>query len=93
VPEDAVRQLYSELKAKMKPTPTTSRRRLTLFRFVAERSSPIIEHSVYGLDTPRWRSLQAQWNEQYPKGHKWYYSDLRNFHRDFAEASTSLIGY
>jgi hypothetical protein len=93
VPEERVTQLFAKLKARMKPSPTTSQRRIVLFRFVAERSSPITKRLVYGLDTPPWRTLQAQWNEDHPPGHKWHYSDVRNFRRDFAEASKALIGY
>ena len=104
VPEEAVSQLYSSLKAKMKPAPTTSPRRLALVRFVIERSSgmnrwesskpggPKDVH-VQGLGTPPWRSLLAEWNEEYPQKHEWHYHDVRNFRRDFAEASKSLIGY
>lgn len=104
VPEEAVSELYLWLKAKMKPAPTTSPRRLALFRFVVERSSGVDRWEsskpgeakdvhVRGLDTPTWRSLQTQWNEQYPLGHKWHYRDHRNLRRDFAEASAGLIGY
>ena len=99
VPEEAVRQLYAKMKARMKPAPTPSPRRLALFRFVTERSSGInhFDHKegelVTGLDIPPWRSLQDEWNEQYPPSHKWHYGDVRNFRRDFAEASKLLIGH
>lgn len=45
---------------------------------------------VLDLHTPQWRSLQAQWNEEYPEGHKWHYSDHRNLRRDFKEAFEAL---
>ena len=90
VPEEDVAALYSYLKARTKPAPTTSRRRLTLFCFVTERSSPITERLTTGIDPPPWRSLQSQWNEQYPTDHKWHYQDIRNFRRDFLEAWRSL---
>jgi hypothetical protein len=99
-----VSQLYSQLKAEMKPAPTTSRRRLALFRFVVERSQAIKRWEsskrgepkdvhVQGLERPTWRSLQTQWNEQYSLGHEWHYQDHRNLRRDFAEASKALLGY
>jgi hypothetical protein len=97
VPEEAVRQLYLRMKGRMKPTPTTSPRRLALFRFVTERSSGINEldkgELVTGLVMPPWRGLQSEWNEQYPPSHKWHYRDVRNFRRDFTEASKLLVGY
>jgi|SRR5829696_6337134 len=99
VPEEAVRRLYSKMKAGMDPTPTTSSRRLALFRFVTERSTGInqFDHDkgelVTGLDIPPWRRLQGEWNEQYPPSHKWHYSDVRNLRRDFTEASKLLRGY
>jgi hypothetical protein len=97
VPEEAVRQLYLRMKGTMKPTPTTSPRRLALFRFVTERSSGINELDkgalMTGLVIPPWRGLQNEWNEQYPPSHKWHYRDVRNFRRDFTEASKSLVGY
>lgn len=47
-----------------------------------------------GLDVPTpWSSLQAQWNEEYPPGHDWHYSDYRNLRRDFMEAFEALAGY
>jgi hypothetical protein len=97
VPEETVRQLYLKMKARMKPTPTTSPRRLALFQFLTERSSGINELNkgeiVTGLDIPPWRKLQGEWNEQYPPSHKWHYSDHRNLRRDFTEASKLLRGY
>jgi hypothetical protein len=93
LPVEAIGELYSDLKSRMGPSPTTSKRRLALFRFVAQRSSGIREHLVYGLDIPTWRSLIAAWNKEYPSGHDWHYRDLRNFRRDFVEASKALVGY
>ena len=93
VAEEAIGKLYSDLKSRMGPSPTTSQRRLALFRLVAQHSSGITEHLVYGLDTPPWRTLFAAWNEEYPPAHEWHYRDVRNFRRDFAEASRALIGY
>jgi hypothetical protein len=99
VPEEAVRRLYLRMKVGMNPTPTASPRRLALFRFVTERSSGINEFDhnegerVTGLNIPPWRHLQSKWNQQYPPSHKWHYSDVRNFRRDFTEASKLLVGY
>jgi len=97
VPEEAIGQLYLQMKGRMKPTLTTSPRRLALFRFVTERSSGKNEldkgELVTGLVIPPWRGLQSEWNEQFPPSHKWHYSDVRNFRRDFAEASKLLVGY
>jgi hypothetical protein len=94
VPKDAVSKFYAELKAQyVDSAPTPSLRRLAIFRFVTEQSSGITEHLVFGLKIPPWRSLQAQWNEQYPPGHDWYYSDHRNLRRDFKEAFLALVGY
>jgi hypothetical protein len=97
VPEEAVRNIYLEMKARMKPSPTPSARRLALFRFVAERSSGVNEFDrgalVTGLNSPTWRTLRSEWNKEYPPGHKWHYSDFRNLRRDFKEASKLLIGY
>ena len=93
VPDEAIGKLYLDLKSRMGPSPTTSQRRLALFRLVAQHSSDITERLVYGLDTPPWRTLFAAWNEEYPPAHEWHYRDVRNFRRDFAEASRALIGY
>jgi hypothetical protein len=93
VPKDAVSKFYAEVKSRVDSAPTPSSRRLAVFRFVAEQSSTIRERLVYGLNIPSWRSLQARWNEEHPPGHEWHYRDVRNFRRDFAEASKSLIGY
>jgi hypothetical protein len=107
VPEKVVSNFYSEIKARLDSTPTTSRRRLALFRFVVERSSAInrwkpkgtpelgklIEIHELGLETPPWRSLQAEWNSEYQPGHDWHYRDFRNLRRDFIQASKSLLGY
>jgi hypothetical protein len=48
---------------------------------------------VQGLRVSQWRSLQAQWNEEYPEGQEWHYSDHRNLRRDFREAFKALVGY
>jgi hypothetical protein len=88
---------------------TPSSRRLALFRFVVERSrgksqweplnprgtkeERVTQVHVKGLDIPPWRSLQAQWNEQYPPEHEWHYNDPRNLRRDFQKAFTALVGY
>jgi hypothetical protein len=93
VPKAAVSKFYVEVKSRVDSAPTPSLRRLAVFRFVAEQSSGIRERLVYGLNIRSWRSLQARWNEEHPPGHEWHYRDVRNFRRDFAEASKSLIGY
>jgi hypothetical protein len=98
VPKDAEGRFYAEVNMTTNPTPTLSERRLALFRFVLERSSGMDRWEpkgvhVLGLDTPPWRSLVAQWNEIHPPGNKWHYEKLRNFHRDFTEASKSILGY
>jgi hypothetical protein len=90
VPEEDVANLYSYIKAQTRPAPTTSRRRLTLFCFVTERSSPTLERLTTRIDPPPWRSLQSLWNEEYPADHEWHYRDIRNFRRDFLEAWRSL---
>jgi hypothetical protein len=48
---------------------------------------------VTGFVIPPWRSLQDEWNKQYPPNHEWYYSDHRNLRRDFTEAAKLLRGY
>jgi hypothetical protein len=93
VPKDTIGKFYAELKSRVDSAPTPSLRRLAVFRFVTEQSSGITECLVYGLNTPPWRSLQAQWNEEYPPGHKWHYSDHRNLRRDFKEACKASVGY
>ncbi len=93
VPKDAVTKFYAEVKSRVDSAPTPSLRRLAVFRFVAEQSSGITERFVYGLNIPSWRSLQARWNEEYPPEHEWHYRDVRNFRRDYTEASKSLTGY
>jgi hypothetical protein len=98
VPKDAVSRFYAEVKKSTSPTPTLSERRLALFRFVLERSSGMDRWEpegvhVRGLSTPRWRELLAQWNHVHPAGDKWHYGSLRNFHRDFSEASEAILGY
>jgi hypothetical protein len=92
-PKDAVSNFYAEVKSRVESAPTPSLRRLAVFRFVTERSSGITERFVSGLNTPSWRSLQSQWNEEYPPGHEWHYRDVRNFRRDFTKAFKSLTGY
>ncbi len=94
VPNATVGTFYAELRARYVDSgPTPSLRQLAVFRFVTEQSSGITERLVYGLNTPPWRSLQSQWNEEYPQGHDWHYSDHRNLRRDFKEAFEALIGY
>jgi hypothetical protein len=104
VPKDAVGRFYAELKGKLNSAPTPSPRRLAVFRFVVENSSGIDRWEssepgkakdvrVQGLDTPRWRSLHAQWNKTYPAGDEWHQRDVRHFYRDFTEASKALLGY
>jgi hypothetical protein len=93
VPKDAVSKFYAELKSHSDSAPTPSLRRLAVFRFVVGQSSGITERLVYGLNNPPWRSLQTQWNEQYPLGHEWHYADVRNFRRDFKDAFRALVGY
>jgi hypothetical protein len=97
VPAEVVGRFYSELKAGLESTPTPSDRRLALFRFVVEQSSGINELNkgvlTKGLNTPPWRSLQSRWNEIHPPGDKWHYKSVQNFHRDFKEAFTALLGY
>ena len=34
----------------------------------------------------------APYNEEYPEGHEWHYSDHRNLRRDFKEAFEALAG-
>jgi hypothetical protein len=60
-------------------------------RSVHVQGLPVLH--VQGLHVPQWRSLQAQWNEEYPEGHEWHYSDHRNLRRDFKEAFEALAGH
>jgi hypothetical protein len=98
VPKDVVGKFYAEVKRGTNPTATLSERRLALFQFVLERSEGVDRWEpesirVQGLDPPPWRSLLAQWNEIHPPGKVWHYEKLRNFHRDFTEASEAILGY
>jgi len=98
VPKDAVGRFYTEVKKSTNPTPTPSERRLALFQIVLERSEGVDRWEpggirLRGLDSPPWRSLLAQWNEIHPPGKEWHYENLRNFHRDFAEASQVILGH
>ena len=98
VPKDVMGKFYAEVKRGTNPTATLSERRLALFQFVLERSEGVDRWEPEGirlrggLDTPPWRSLLAQWNEIHPPGKEWHYEKLRNFHRDFTEASEAILG-
>lgn len=95
--EEAVSDLYLKMKSRMHPTHTTSQRRLTLFRFVTERSSGVNKldrgGACNGLTHSSVAQPTTQWNEEYPSSQKWHYSDVRNLRRDFVEASKLLLGY
>ena len=69
--------------------PTTSPRRLAVFKFVAERGEFRDGHFEHGLS---WRSLMELWNRRLPKKHAWCYTNVRNFSRDFRSAKEALFG-
>ena len=59
-------------------------------RLVHDQGFPVHEEDL--RTTQSWPSLQAQWNEEHPKGHEWHYSDNRNLRRDYKAALKALVG-
>jgi hypothetical protein len=75
---------------------TPSARRVELVDFVTcfcegyyneERGGPGL---LRGPDWPGWRQIMEQWNQRYPQGHDWHYTDVRNFSRHFRETYQAL---
>jgi len=59
-----------------------SERRITLFRFITERTSDDGE-------LPKWRALMDDWNRLH--GKRWKYENVRNFSRDYWAAARGLL--
>jgi hypothetical protein len=97
-PDDVIRR-YEDLRSMWLWTPTPSERRVELVHFVAGYCDGYCneEHGIVGLapneSWPGWRELLDRWNERYPDGHDWHYTDVRNFRRDFLEAFETLTSY
>jgi hypothetical protein len=99
VPPDDVRKQYDSLRNSWFWTTTPSERRVELVRFVAGFCEGYCneEGTIVGLvrsaSWPGWRELLDRWNEHYPEGHDWHYTDVRNFSRDFRETFKTLTRF
>jgi hypothetical protein len=93
VPAEDVKQAYAQLRNACFKKETPSERRVCLCRFVVEHCDGYYdeEHEITGLrPTTRWRPLLHQWNQRYPQGHDWHYTDPRKFYRDFRDTFQAL---
>jgi hypothetical protein len=93
VPVKDVMQAFTQLRNVWFKSETPSERRVCLCRFVVEHSDGYYdeEDNITGLrPTSRWRPLMEQWNQCYPPGHDWHYTDPRKFYRDFRETFEAL---
>jgi hypothetical protein len=94
-PED-VRRQYESLRRAWFYTETPSERRVELVNFVTSFCEGYYNEErgrsglLRGPDWPGWRQIMAQWNQRYPQGHDWYYTDVRNFSRVFRETFEAL---
>jgi hypothetical protein len=97
-PED-VRRKFESLRRIWFYAPTPSARRVELASFVAGfREGDYDEkHDVFSLTSgpgwPGWRGIMEQWNQRYPQGHDWHYTDHRRLRRDFCEVFEALTRY
>jgi hypothetical protein len=62
---------------------------MAVFEFVVERSE-----FKGGELVPRfsWRQLMDEWNLLLPDHHDYYYTDVRNYRRDYRAAKKALFG-
>jgi hypothetical protein len=75
---------------------TPSARRVELVRFVTGFYDGYYNEQgdktalQRGPNWPGWRHIMEQWNQHYPQGHDWHYTDVRNFRRHFRETVEAL---
>jgi hypothetical protein len=97
-PED-VRKRYESLRDIWPWKQTPSERRVELVGFVLSFCGADYdeEHDVFALTRgphwPGWRGIMERWNQLYPLGHDWHYTNSRNLLRDFRAASGTLMRY
>ena len=96
VSPEEVRRKYESLRKIWFWKQTPSERRIELLDFVAKLSEGYYnkESNRVGL-RPRMgrRQLMERWNQRYPPGHEWHYTDVRNFSRDVRETLEALTRY
>jgi hypothetical protein len=104
VPAETVRRYYGRLQERLleeRPR-SLSERNLAVFRFVVEKMEVNgTDEGHSGAERPRvtelrpvprsWRTLLRLWNGKFPEGHKWHYTDVRNFSRDFGRAKQAIL--
>ena len=99
VSPEKVRRQFQSLRQMWFYAPTPSARRVELVSFVAGfcDSDYDEKHNVFSLirgpDWPGWRGIVEQWNQRYPQGHDWHYTDHRRLRRDFRAAAEALTRY
>lgn len=99
VSPEKVRRQFESLRQMWFYAPTPSARRVELVAFVSGfcDSDYDKKHNVFSLirgpDWPGWRGIVEQWNQRYPQGHDWHYTDHRRLRRDFHAAAKALMLY
>jgi hypothetical protein len=92
VPAETVKEVFTERRKELKPTPTTSSRRLALFRYVLARTDVTLQEDLRKIRGASLSRLMEGWNEQLPTGHSWRYNDRGNFRQGFYHALDQLVG-
>lgn len=93
VPTEEVTAIYERIRNELNPTPTTSSRRLALLCFIMSHPEVKVGSEGEKPTVSFWREHLERWNSRYPEGSDWYYSDVRNFRRDFNEAFEQVTNF
>jgi hypothetical protein len=107
VPGEVVLEAYRKIRRSLGyKDRRPNERHVALFRFVLARSevhvvkkpamAGLIGQWRARLRLPKWKELRREWNETFPAGHAWHYSQkdphAKLFRRDFARAQKKIIG-
>lgn len=87
VSPDKVKSYYQEIRQSVLDDAGCKHRTVEVFRFVVAHTDV---EEIHLKRKPRWTYLCDQWNERYPEGDRWYFSDYRDFRRSYIRGRDSI---
>ena len=87
VPPDKVKSYYQEIRQSVLHDAGCKHRTVEVFRFVVAHTE--LEETTL-QKTPQWNYLCDQWNEEYPEGHRWHFSDYGDFRTSYLRGHDAI---
>jgi hypothetical protein len=87
VSPDNVKSYYREIRDSILHEAGSKHRTVEVFRFVVAHTD--LEETAL-KKTPQWSHLCDQWNEEYPEGHRWHFSDYRDLRTSYLRGRNAV---